>query len=967
MEFSVQFSASDLVFEKRGTYDLVQLKGCEIAGEIGQPALPRRLVRIAVPSGYTVKSLKVNSVQSLPVDGEFKIYPVQPEVPISVGHPAEWVEPDPAIYGMRSPFPEQVALLRSQGSMSGNWLATVELSPVCYTPADSRISVRTQIRFELELEPGGGGVPVLVRSQVSERLVQDAVRSVVLNPLDVSETVAQGPLLLEPGYTEYLIITATPLMDRFQEIADWKTQKGVPAEVVGIEWVYANYDGRDNAERVRNCVIDYYENRGLVWVLLAGDVNVVPYRGCYGRVGGTIDNSMPCDLYYSDLDGDFNADGDNIWGELSDDVDMYPDVYVGRVPVASVYECSLAVRKMMVYEGVHEQTPLPCDYQLKMLFLAEWLDGSTDAGLGKNIIDNMYVPSRYDPVSKLYESLGNLSKQIAVDSMNTGFAVVNHSGHSSYGAMSVGPNSLNRADMYNLTNDSRFTVCYSIGCIAGGFENNDCIGEKFVLAPSGGGYFVGNSRYGWYSPGNPGGGTSERYDQMFFSCLYDGANAKLGMAQAVAKTYYIAWSYNYNSYRWCQFCLNLLGEPEGYVWTDIPDTLEPVYEPIIGTKNGVFDVTVLADAQPVASALVCLMKDDEVYCRGLTNSIGEISFDLPEMTPGAMKVTATGHNYIPYRGETQVVQAPDVPVFILPGDGSVFGDMTPTYLWTATVGPGGTYTLEYSDAEDFSSGVITVEGLPDTTYTVPESGSLPDAVYYWRVQAEDTSGFPSGYQSEPWHFVIDTEPPVITDTYVWPDTAFRGPYSVETRVQDLSGLLGVYLAYRTDVDTVWRFREMDQVLPEGIYCRYIPEQSCGVVVDYYVYAADLSLPVNTACDPPLAPEEVYHFTVLEPTGLELAEPLGAPASVFLNISPNPARSLATFVYGVPEPAEVSLLFFDSSGRLVRTLLDAPHAAGVYKAAWDGRASNGDLLPSGIYCARLVCGVESRVSKIALIR
>ena len=969
MQFSVHFNETDLTFEKRGSFDLIQLDGCEVAGELGEPALPRKLTRIAIPRGYRVSSVKVVSFDATVLDGEYRIVPVQPEVPVSSSSRADWAEPDPAVYGRSTPFPEVIAVLKSQGSMSGNWLAGIEISPVRYIPADGKVILCTRIQFELELElePGSGGLPVRARSPVSEKLVQDAVRSVVLNPEGVRPTVAEDSPLLWPDDTEYLIITGTPLMDRFQEVADWKTLKGVPAEVVGVEWIYANYAGVDNAEKVRNCITDYYQNKGLIWVLLGGDVNVVPYRGCYGRVGGTIDNSMPCDLYYSDLDGDFNGDGDNIWGEVTDGVDLYPDVYVGRLPVASFYECSLAIRKAMIYEGVHDVTPLSCDYQLKMLFLAEWLDASTDAGLGKNIIDNAYVPSRYDPISKLYESLGNLDKQVAVDSMNTGYAIVNHSGHSNYGVMSVGPNSLNRADMYNLTNDARFTVCYSIGCIAGGFEDNDCIGENFVLAPSGGGYFVGNSRYGWYSPGNPGGGTSERYDQVFFGCLFDGANARLGMAQAVAKTYYIAWSYNYGASRWCQFCLNLLGEPESFVWTDIPDTLEPVYESVVGTKNGAFDVTVLADGQPVASALVCLMKDDEVYLRDFTNSSGQVSFSLPDMTPGVLKVTATGHNYIPHRGQADVIEGPEIPAYILPGNGSVFGNRTPTCVWSATAGPAGTYTLEYSDREDFSLGVVTVPGLTDTAYTVLDADSLSDACYFWRVQAVDVNGFPSGYESDAWCFVVDNTPPEISDTYQWPDTTYRGPYFVETVVQDLSGILGAYLAYRTDADTVWRFREMELLAPQGVYYRHIPEQSCGVAIEYYVYAADLSDPANTACDPAGAPDEVYSFTVLELTGLELVNQPVTPASVFLNASPNPGRSVVSIGYGVPQPSKVSLVIFDSSGRGVRTICDGTHAAGVYNLTWDGRDSNGDAAPSGIYYARLVCGGESRVTKIAMVR
>ncbi len=967
MRFSVSFSESDLSFSTLNSYDLIRLKGAELLGEPGEPLLPHKVTMVAVPSGSEVRSLRITGLESREVEGEYNIYPAQPDVPISVSGRARWVEPNPAVYSSTMPFPDVPAELGSQGSLAGHWIAGVMLHPVRYIPGEKKIVLFTRIDFELELGGPQSSLPVRARSAASEGLLRDVVRTLVINPEAVSEKVSRGSRALDAGDVEYLIVTASPLVGRFQQLADWKTLKGVPAEVVSAEWIYANYSGRDNAERIRNCIIDYYTNKGLVWVLLGGDVNVVPYRGCYGRVGSYIDNTMPCDLYFSDLDGDFNADGDNIWGEVSDNVDLYPDVFVGRAPVSSMSECSLLVRKMMIYENVLDGTQIPQDYQLKMLYLAEWLDASTDAGLGKNIIDNAYVPSRYDPISKLYESLGNVSKQIAVDSLDTGFAIVNHSGHSNYGAMSVGPNALTRGDMSGLTNDPRFTLCYSIGCIAAGFEDNDCIAERFVLAPNGGGYFVGNSRYGWYSPGNPGGGPSERYDQMFFSCLYDNTNARLGMAQAISKTYYISWSRNNGAYRWAQFCLNLLGEPENFVWTDIPDTFEPVYPSVIGTTTPQFDVSVLADGMPVASALVCIMKDGEVYLRDYTSASGLVSFSLPTMTPGVMNVTITGHNYLPHRGTTTVVEAPAIPAYILPADGAVSGDMTPTFVWSNTAGLGGDYILEYSEDRDFSVDVVTVPDIADTTYTTPDTGPLSDAVYYWRVQAIDTNGFPSGYEANPWFFVVDTSPPLISNTYEWPDTTFRGPYFVETVVQDMSGVLGAYLSYRTDADTVWKHREMTLLSPQGVYYRFIPEQACGTTVSYYISAADISDPVNTATDPPGAPAEVYSFHVLAQTGIELAIPAVGPREVFLVTSPNPARSSVNVEYGLPLDSTVKLEVFDSSGRLVRTLANGVFAAGTYRATWDGRTIAGETAPDGIYYARLSCASKRVVSKMIMIR
>ena len=65
-----------------------------------------------------------------------------------------------------------------------------------------------------------------------------------------------------------------------------------------------------------------------------GDVDVVPARGfyCYAVSGeGYEDYNIPADLYYSALDGNFDANNNNIFGEaLHDSCDLLPEIAVGR-------------------------------------------------------------------------------------------------------------------------------------------------------------------------------------------------------------------------------------------------------------------------------------------------------------------------------------------------------------------------------------------------------------------------------------------------------------------------------------------------------------------------------------------------------------------------------------------------------------------------------------------------------------
>ncbi|MCK4681386.1 hypothetical protein KAT82_09670, partial [bacterium] len=180
------------------------------------------------------------------------------------------------------------------------------------------------------------------------------------------------------GEVDYLIITSSSYESTFQALADWKAQKGLTTEVVTTTWVYSNYVGVDEQDQIRNCIIDYYENKGTMWVLLGGDTGVVPARTVYAMtsgVGGAPDeDQIRCDLYYGDLDGTWDASGNGTYGQISlDEIDMYADVFVGRAPVDNTTEAARFVNKVLTYEGAPGGDTLPTDYLEDMLFMAEVL------------------------------------------------------------------------------------------------------------------------------------------------------------------------------------------------------------------------------------------------------------------------------------------------------------------------------------------------------------------------------------------------------------------------------------------------------------------------------------------------------------------------------------------------------------------------------------------------------------------
>jgi hypothetical protein len=148
-----------------------------------------------------------------------------------------------------------------------------------------------------------------------------------------------------------------------------------------------------------------------------------------------------------------------------------------------------------------------------------------------------------------------------------------------------------------------------------------------------------------------------------------------------------------------------------------------------------------------------------------------------------------------------VITLPDIPSLISPAHLLVTADVTPTYVWSSTAGPGGTYTLQYSSSVDFTTGVVELSGLADTTFTVASADSLADGQWFWRVQAIDIQARESGYQPSVFQFTMLARAPAIPEllsptdnasinqnppTMVWSSTAGGGgSYTLEYALDSL--------------------------------------------------------------------------------------------------------------------------------------------------------------------------------------
>jgi hypothetical protein len=633
VRYTAEFSQDDLSFDKLLGSDLVGLRNGYYADELGAPMLPSVELRIALPAGMAAQGVRVVTTTQEQISGEFNVLPIQP--PRRVGYPDEdiaFVDPDPEIYASSQPCPSELVEFLHQADLAGQGMAIVRLHPVQYLPAKKRLTLYSSISFAIQGVDGYECSDYLSPnvSEKGRRTYEHMLSSMVANPEAVG--LRTGPVMkwtaLDGGAFDHVIITGSLHAAWYSALVEWHNQKGVRDTVVTTDYIYANYSGTSEKEKVRNFIIDANSTWGTMYFLIGGEHETVPfeYRTYYAG------ESTPSDQYYSDYDNDWIS-----------------EVFVGRVTAETGFEIQTFVYKLLKYE----QDPPRTDYPLNVLLMGMDLDVFTPSEVLKEAIDS-YIPFYFN-VTKVYDSdptPPHNHKTDAIAALNAGQNLVNHADHSNYNVMCTGDFNHNwciyNSDVDNLTNTHKTSVVVTIGCLPNYMDTtNDCIGEHFVIynPNTAGVAFCGNTRDGWYSQGQPI-SRSGILDREWWISLFSRGLHHLGQTVADAKHHF---SHGESIMKHCEWTFNLLGEPEMPMWTDEPDSFAVVCPSTLSTGKIAFPVHVEDSTthEPVDSAYVCVWKQDEVFETGYTDANGDLTLNPAPATVGSLWVTVTKQNYIP--------------------------------------------------------------------------------------------------------------------------------------------------------------------------------------------------------------------------------------------------------------------------------------------------------------------------------
>jgi hypothetical protein len=325
----------------------------------GQPMLPKVVKTFELPFG--VKNVKVDVTPKTIKEHEVtkEVRPAPIPIPISTygNDVAVKSKKDEMSYASEGLYPSTWYKYHVGCGLNseGNWVThvAVPLFPVRYAPSTGKLYVAESADIKITYE----------------------------NP-------ESNPFPMNSEY-DLVIIAPSEFTGDLQKLVNHKDDMGVNTLLKTTGDIYNEYSGFDKPEQIKYFIKDAIETYGIKYVLLVGglksliwgvprdDANqgtkdwYVPVR--YNNIfdnpehplsnGSIHDPGVITDLYYADIyrEGgvfeDWDPNGDGIiaaWGrpdtENDTGLDLYPDVYVGRLACRNTREVKIVVDKIIKYE-----------------------------------------------------------------------------------------------------------------------------------------------------------------------------------------------------------------------------------------------------------------------------------------------------------------------------------------------------------------------------------------------------------------------------------------------------------------------------------------------------------------------------------------------------------------------------------------------------------------------------------------
>jgi len=379
-----------------------------------KPMLPSYEKSFKYPFGTKIKSITITPKNIKEITLIKKISPT-PKM-VQVGQKVE-INSNLVNYG-NEPYPENWFIYKTFSGIDGKERKTIvkiEAYPVRYYPGENKILWASS--FDINI-------------------------------------VYEKPIAPLNSYADYSFVILTPseYSSQLSPLVNYKIGRGVTTKLVTLTQVnsgtYFPVTGRDDQEKIKYFIKNAIESWSTGSVLLVGSATKFPIRLTHVFIEDDPDYGdelFVSDLYYADIyngDGNFcdwDSNGNDIFGEYNwnnqyDEVDLHPDVHLGRWACRNTGEVTACVNKDIAYETLQA-------YQQSWFLDLVLVGGDSFPGDTNAVDEGEYVNQKVIDLltgfipNKLWASNGKLSGVIPsgvaniISAINDGCGFVDFSGH----------------------------------------------------------------------------------------------------------------------------------------------------------------------------------------------------------------------------------------------------------------------------------------------------------------------------------------------------------------------------------------------------------------------------------------------------------------------------------------------------------------------------------------------------------
>lgn len=411
--------------------------------EPGKPMLPVFTKVFVLPFGSKIVDVDVSFSNENTMIVSNLVKPAPEPVPLnSINQISMGDYIDESIYESSEVFPSERYSFSTGGGLHSNEHVTflsVKCYPVRYSPASNMLHYSKEIDIEV---------------------VYDEPPSHA-NSLDQYDLV---------------IIAPSKFTRSLQQLVDHKEQYNIRTIVKTTQEIYSEFSGYDNAEKIKYFLKYAIESWDVKYALLVGGMDLLPMRISGIQVWNS--EGIPTDLYYADIydsEGQFcswDSNQNGIFGEYNwrdgpiDDVDLFADINIGRLPCRNKIDVLITVNKIIDYETQSYGEPW-CN---KIILMGGDTFPNHGVVEGEVVTEKISQQMSSFESVKLWTSTGNYGPLKINSAITSGACFVSYSGHGyEFGFGTSPPNVDERIEYYTpytlgMLNSKKYPVIFFDAC-----------------------------------------------------------------------------------------------------------------------------------------------------------------------------------------------------------------------------------------------------------------------------------------------------------------------------------------------------------------------------------------------------------------------------------------------------------------------------------------------------------------------